>query len=173
MWDFVYGWRGEIVSVVAVLGTYSIFRFVFHQRIGRMMIGGMLLGLAIEFSTEPEWNYSLKCYIWRDVSPFVIMGWGAHMTWLVLFSEYLFKKIFGAEPGNDFRLLITDVLAGVPILTTGELLGLHVLKIWNYDACLNWHTMIPVIQYPVEAIAPMIALALGVPSVLRFWRGPR
>jgi len=173
MWDFMYAWRGEIVSVVAVAATYSAFRFVLHRSIGRMMIGGMLLGLAIEFSTEPEWTYSLKCYLWRDVSPFVIIGWGAHMTWVVLFSEWLFKKIFGTEPGNDFRLVITDVLAGVPILTTGELLGLHVLKIWKYEACLQWNTIIPGIQYPVEGIIAMVPFVMGVPSVLRFWRGPR
>jgi hypothetical protein len=171
MWDWIVAWRGEIVAVLVVVLTYSIFGLVFRKPVGRMMIGGMLLGLGIEFSTEPEWTYSLQCYVWRDVSPFVIIGWGAHMTWVVLLSEWLFRKVFRSDPDNDFRLLITDVLAGVPLLTTGELLGLHVFRIWKYETCLQWNTMIPGIQYPVEGLICMVPFVLGMPSVVRFWRG--
>jgi len=78
MWDWIVAWRGEIVAVLVVVLTYSILGLVLRKPVGRMMIGGMLLGLGIEFSTEPEWTYSLQCYVWRDVSPFVMIGWGAH-----------------------------------------------------------------------------------------------
>jgi len=129
--------------------------------------------MANEFMTEPEWTYSMRFYIWRDVLPFVIMGWGIIFAWLVTLSDELYQKLFHLDPnGSSVRyggLLLTDFIVGVPLLLGNELLGLHVLKVWKYNAILGWNIMIPVIQYPLEGLFCLIFFVLAVPNAIRFW----
>lgn len=133
------------------------------------MLAGVIIGVANEFMTEPNWTYHMRFYIWRDISPFTILGWGPMFTMLVGFSDCLYHKLFHDWPKRDWRVVLTDLIVGVPMLLGGELFGLNVLKNWEYNAILGWTTMIPVINYPLEGVMVMIFFIIAVPAVVRYW----
>ncbi len=175
MWQTIVAWRGELLTLAALLISWLVFRYRLKRNFWHMWIPGAILGLAVEFMTEPEWTYSLQCYLWRDISPFVIAGWGIVFTWLVTISDYCYRKMFGAPPGTrgprDPRLWLTDIIVGIPLFLGNELFGLHIIKIWQYNTVLRWDTMIPLIDYPLEGLVAIICFSLAVPAAVRYWKG--
>ncbi len=170
MLEFLYTWRGELVTVTTIFSTWAMFKFILKQDYWHLCLAGMLFGLATEVFTEPEWNYHLAWYIWRDVSPFTIAGWGPLMAILVANSNKLYKKLFKRDAGKDPRLILCDIIVGVPLMTAGESFGLHILKTWNYSPVLNWHINIPFLNYPLEGMVAMLFFVAIYPSAVRYWK---
>lgn len=175
MMHILYLWRGEISTIVTFIFSAYVLLRILKQPFWRMWIHGAILGLAVEVMTEPEWTYSLQVYIWRDVSPFVIAGWGIMFTWLIYFSDKLYYKIYGKpvdpKETKSNMIILFDLLLGVPLFLSNELVGLYGLKIWKYNDILQWHVMIPIINYPLEGLISLILFVAGVSSVVRYWKG--
>ena len=174
MLETLWTWRGEAAGIAALAGTWLAFRHLHWPGFWRMWTAGLLLGAAVEFMTEPEWRYDLQVYVWRDVSPFVMAGWGVMFAWVVALSDGLYRRWFGDRPGAgglDPRRKLTDLLVGVPLLLGNELLGLHVLQVWRYAGILEWNTMLPVIGYPWEGVVALVFFLLAMPAAVRYARG--
>ncbi|NTV52965.1 MAG: hypothetical protein HGA76_08150 [Candidatus Firestonebacteria bacterium] len=172
--NFLFLWRGELLTVVSLVLSWLAFRKLFNRPFWRFWTPGALLGLTIEVITEPEWTYHLQAYLYRDVSLAVIAGWGIMFSWLVFLSDLCYDRWFNsAAPGSrpGVRVMLTDTLVGVPLLLSNELFGLHVLKIWQYNDILHWDTMIPVIQYPAEGLGALVLYVVTVPAIIRWWKG--
>jgi hypothetical protein len=175
MWQIIIAWRGEILTILTWIISWILIRYWLKRTYWHLWMPGTVMGAAIEFMTEPEWNYNFQLYIWRDISPFVILGWGIVFSWVIPISDYFYQKIFKVPASTygprDPRLLMTDLLVGAPIFLTNELIGLHFLKLWTYNPILQWNNMIPVIQYPVEGLVSMFFFTLAIPASVRYWKG--
>ncbi len=175
MWTLVTAWRSELLTVLAFAFSWWFFSRMLHLSFLKTWVPGFLLGAAVEIMTEPEWTYTMQCYIWRDVSPFVMMGWGIMFSWMILFSDKLYRTFFhvtmSERAPQDPRLWLTDVLVGLPFFLGNELFGLHILKSWKYNAVLQWTTMLPGINYPLEGLVAILFFSLGLPAAVRFWKG--
>jgi len=105
----------------------------------------------------------------------VILGWGLLFAWLVFLSNGLYRRWFGAEPGSrgglDARLWLTDLVVGVPLFLGNELLGMDVLRVWQYNPVLHWTTLIPVIHYPLEGLVALVFELLALPAAVRYGLG--
>jgi hypothetical protein len=170
----LFAWRGELLTLLSLALSWLAFAKIFKRPFWRYWAPGILLGLTVEVITEPEWNYSLQLYLYRDVSVAVIAGWGIMFSWLVMLSDRLYTRWFapaspGAKPG--IKILLTDLVVGIPLLLMNELFGMHVLKIWTYSEILHWDTMIPVIQYPLEGLGALVLYVITVPAIIRWWKG--
>jgi hypothetical protein len=174
MWETIVAWRNEILSLLAWVSSWWVFKYKLKQPFFKLMLPGVLLGLAIEFMTEPEWTYFVQIYIWRDVSPFVIVSWGLMFTWLITCSDFIYQKIFETNLSllrkSIWKIRLTDLIVGIPLFVGNELLGLHVLKVWKYNPILHWDTVIPMIDYPVEAFVIIVFFIIAMPSAVRFWK---
>lgn len=164
-------WRGELLTLLALAGSWLAFRFIWRRPFWRLWLPGALVGAAVEYMTEPEWTYSLQIYLWRDISPFVIAGWGIMFSWLVLLSNRCYAALFPSGWGRLSRLghILTDLLIGLPLFLGNELFGLHVLKVWNYSPMLAWTHMIPLLHYPWEGVVAIFLYVLAIPSAIRHW----
>lgn len=171
MAEWLWAWRGELAGAAALAGTWAWFS-ARRRPFWRLWLPGALLGAAVEFMTEPEWTYDLQVYVWRDVSPMVIAGWGVIFAWLVRLSDALYRRWFpGAPAGPDPRRWLTDLAVGVPLLLGNELLGLHLLRVWRYQDLLDWHTLLPGLDYPWEGLVSLCLFVLAMPSAVRYWQG--
>lgn len=173
--NLIYLWRGELLTLIALILSAYIMIKKMKQPFWRIWLHGFILGMAVEVMTEPEWTYSLQLYLWRDVSPFVMAGWGIMFTWLITFSDKLYYKIHGEKinvsQNKSNWIIVYDVLIGVPLFLANELSGLYILKIWKYNDVLQWQTMIPIINYPLEGLISLILFIAGVSAAVRFWKG--
>ncbi len=175
MWAFITAWRSELLTLLSFVFSWWFFNRQLHLSFLKTWLPGFLLGAAVEIMTEPEWTYAMQFYIWRDVSPFVMMGWGIMFSWMLFLSDKLYGVLFkvsltGRAP-QDPRFWLTDVLVGVPFFLGNELFGLHILKSWKYNAVLQWNTMLPGIDYPLEGLVAIVFFSLGLPAAVRFWKG--
>jgi hypothetical protein len=171
---WMVAWRAELLTGMALLVSWLAIPKLFHQSFIRLWLPGLLLGLTIEVMTEPNWTYSVQCYLWRHISVAVVTGWGILFAWLVVISDFIYarwlaRSVPGTKPGP--AILLTDVLIGMPLFLMNEIFGLHILKIWRYNPILHWDTIIPVIQYPLEGLATLFLFVLTVPAVIRWWKG--
>lgn len=175
--DFLIAWRGELSGVVALVGTWVFFRCKLKQNFWILWVPGAMLGLANEFITESAWTYSLQLYVWRDVSPVVIAGWGVVFAWLVTLSDVLYRKLFGRDPGEPgaryLGLLLTDAVVGIPLLWGNEMIGLYFLQVWKYNSLLGWDSMLPFLNYPWEGLVCLILFVLAMPNTVRYWKRNR
>ncbi|MBD3242184.1 MAG: hypothetical protein GF331_16450 [Chitinivibrionales bacterium] len=48
---------------------------------------------------------------------------------------------------------------------------MNLLGLWRYLPVTNWTTMVPLIQYPLEALVGAAMFAMVLPTFVRFW-GP-
>lgn len=172
MWEWMVAWRSELLTILTLIVSWWSISRLWKKPFWATFFAGMLTGLCVEYMTEPEWTYTMQLYIWRDVSPFVIVGWGVNFTWVILLSEKVCKLFFGRQAGTrwDKRLFISDALVGVLYFLGVELIGLHVLKVWQYNAILGWNTLIPVIQYPLEGVVAILLFSLTFPWMIRYWK---
>ena len=173
MWETIVAWRGEITTTAAVLLMCLLFKLWLRQPWWRLFFGGLMLGVATEFITEPEWQYSLKVYIWRDVSPFIMVGWGVLFVWWITISDALYRVWFRAEPGGAggfWRLRLLDAMVGLPLCLANEIFGMQVLKIWTYSPILHWNLMIPILNYPLEGLLSAFLFSLYAPQAVRYWK---
>jgi hypothetical protein len=139
-----------------------------------MMLASIIFGAGIEYITEFYWNYNFNVYLYKDISLYVIVGWGYNFTLLTLFSNLLYTKLMNKEAviTDDPKILFFDSISGLIWLIPNELLGVNVLHLWSYNPEVKWNHFVPVINYPIEALIGSMLLALFVPSYIRHWRVP-
>lgn len=166
---------GEILVCSTFFPTLIITWFVFKKDVTGMLLAGMLIGLCIEFITEAYWNYSLIVYLYKDISLFVIMGWGYSFTLYLLLSGWLFRFIVRSKNvyAHDLRLLLMDIFIGPIWFLSNELLGMKGLHLWTYSECAGWTHPIPWLWgYPLEGVIGAIFLSTVMPSFVRYWAQP-
>ena len=172
MGDLLVAWRGEAFTLVVGLITWMAFKYWLRRPWGSLFWAGVVMGLANEIITEPQWQYSLKVYLWGDISPFIIAGWGFVFAWWLTAADALYRAWFHAEPGAGaggfLKLRAMDILAGLPICLLNEIIGLRILKLWVYSPWLHWDTMIPLLGYPLEGLVAMCGYLLIAPPAVRF-----
>lgn len=175
--EFLTAWRGELATVLALAGTWFFFTVRLKQNFWSYWAPGVLLGATNEIMTEPEWTYSLQLYLWRDISPAVIVGWGIIFAWLVFLSDAGYAR-WAAGRGKmvnptaeKIKVVLCDAAIGIPLLLGNEIFGLHILKVWHYNSILRWDTMIPGLNYPMEGLVALVLFVLTVPAVIRWWKG--
>ncbi len=167
--NFLYAWRGELYTLASIVSTWFAIKWIFKKNPTIYMLAGALVGLANEFMTEPLWTYHMQFYLWRDISPFTILGWGPLFAIIVLGSEALYKKLFPSSPVRNWKIILTDLMVGAPLMVAGETLGLRVLHIWEYNSVLQWHAMVPLINYPLAGLVSMAFFIMAMPAVVRYW----
>lgn len=162
----------ELSTLVAVLLIFPIFFRIFRKNIIGEFIAGVVLGIFFEIATEPVWDYHLTWYLYKDVSPIIMLGWGVSFTILVKLSDWFYKKVYHKKQVNlfDLRLFASDLIVGTTWLTAVELFGINVLHGWNYSPELGWHIMIPIINFPLEAVLALALFSLVMPTFVRHWQ---
>ena len=163
---------GEILVCSTFFPTLIIAWFAFKKDLTGMMLAGMLIGIAIEYLTEIYWVYSMKVYIWRDVSLFVIMGWGYNFTFYILLSGVLSRLLFKSKNAfaADPKFIPMDMICGPVWFLSNELWGMKGLHLWNYSKYAGWtHTIPWLFNFPSEAIIGALFLCMVMPSFVRYW----
>jgi hypothetical protein len=175
MLEVLHAWRGELVGAAVFLATWAWFHWAWRLPFWKLWWPGALLGLAIEIITEAAWTYDFRWYVWRDVSPAVIAGWGVVFAWWIVLSGRLNRLCFGTAPASPglrrWRTFLTDAAVGVPLVYANEYLGLHILGVWKYNECLRWETLIPGLNYPWEGFAALVCFVIAFPAAVRYWAG--
>ncbi len=163
--------RGEIMSAGTFVITLLVSWFVFKKDLTGMFVAAMILGVTVEWLTEAYWDYHLNVYIVRDISFFIIMGWGYSFTFFVLISNAIYKKVFHCKEVAlfDKRILIFDIIIGPLWFISNEFVAMKMLHLWDYSECARWNHIIPVLDYPFEAFIASILFALVFPSFVRYW----
>jgi len=174
--------RGEWLPIIFAVVSLSISRIKFKKNFTGLYLAGMLTGLMVEYITEAYWKYSFNVYIWKDMSLYVVLGWGFTFTFFVVISNNLFKvtlkvwsKIFGKQKPipvsvkNDPRLILFDACLGIPWFVSYELIGMYALRLWEYRDVAGWDTIVPIINYPLEGIIGAFLFGMILPSFVRFW----
>ncbi|MBD3322893.1 MAG: hypothetical protein GF350_17480 [Chitinivibrionales bacterium] len=163
---------GEWLATVAFIGTWLLFRFGIKKDITGDLIAGMIVGATVEYLTEAYWDYNLNVYIYKDISFFVVMGWGYSFTYFIFISELLYKKLFNKSSISMFdkRIILCDALVGPVWFIANEYIGMHVLNLWAYSSSAGWSTIIPVIRYPLEGLIGSVFFSITFPAFIRYWQ---
>ncbi len=163
----------EIWTYVQAPLTGWLFWKLAKRNVSGDLFAGMIVGVFVELSTEPLWDYHFHFTIYKDIPPGIIFGWGVLFTLSVYLSELLYKKMFKQVHiiPYDKRILLTDVLAAPLIALPFEKFGL-MANVWSYNySILGWSgKVIPVFNMPVEALVGYIFLMLIGPSFVRYWQ---
>jgi hypothetical protein len=161
---------GEILASGVFCATFLIGRYLFHTDLSGMLITGMLAGLLLEWTTEVYWQYHLSIYIWRDVSLYVVLGWGYNFTYLTLLSDSAYRKFRGiSRLDGSMGILLCDGLIGIVFFVANEFIGMRLLHLWDYNPIADWTHIIPFLGYPIEGVFGALLLAMVFPSFVRHW----
>ena len=165
----------EIYSYVHIPIIWFLFKRFGKKDVSGSLIAGSVIGLFLEFATEPLWIYHFKFTFYKDIAPSIVMGWGVLFTLVVEFSEKLYRVVLQERRVrmDDTRLFVFDVIAACVIAFPMETMGLK-SGVWDYNyPVLNWSWgTVPVFQMPYEALVGYMLLMLVAPSFVRRWRGP-
>jgi hypothetical protein len=145
--------------------------YCFKKDLTGMLFSGMLLGVTIEYITEIYWDYSLHVYLWRDISLFVIMGWGYNFTFYILLSGFFIRKVTKIKDDlrPDPKLILFDMFLGPVWFLSNEFLGMKVLHLWTYSKATGWTNNVSWLwNYPMEGILGAFFLCITLPSFVRF-----
>ncbi|HLD44803.1 MAG TPA: hypothetical protein VJC18_05155 [bacterium] len=163
----------EVFAYVQAPLTAFLFWRLARRNVVGDLIAGSIVGMFVEFASEPLWNYHFKLTIWKDVSPGIIMGYGVLFALAVFFSEKLYKWWFKESTIKDYdkRIFITDVLAAAWIALPLEKIGL-ITKVWDYNQdVLKWSTIyIPIVDLQLEVFVGYALLMLIAPTFVRYWQ---
>ncbi|OGS19029.1 MAG: hypothetical protein A2219_02505 [Elusimicrobia bacterium RIFOXYA2_FULL_50_26] len=163
----------EVLSYVQAPLTALLFWKLLRRNVVGDLIAGTIIGMYIEFATEPLWDYHFVVTVYKDIPPGIVLGWGVLFTLAVFVSEKLYTLIFRRNSiiEYDKRIFITDLLAaplvGLPLEKTGMLAG-----VWDYHyELLNWSgIVVPVFGMPLEALIGYGLLMLTGPTFVRYWQ---
>ncbi len=164
----------EIWSYLQILVVWAAFRKFAHRDIKGGILAGAIIGVCVEFITEPFWQYHFKITVYKDIPLSVIFAWGVMFSLVIFLSEKLycwFLKKSAIVP-YDKRVLLFDVLAGVMIGLPFETVGIKT-GIWEYRYDLlhwNWG-FIPFFHMPYEALVGYALLMVVAPTFVRYWQG--
>ena len=162
---------GEWASLLIFSCALLIARLVFKKNLTGMFLAGMILGAAVEFITEVYWDYHLNVYIWKDISLFVILGWGYSFSFFVLISNFVNRMMNSSKiiPPSNIRILLCDAALAPIWFIPNELIAMKVLHLWDYSAVSGFTQLIPWINYPLEAVIGSVALGMVMPTFIRHW----
>lgn len=156
----------------APLTAYLFWKLAKRNVVGDL-IAGTIIGMYIEFATEPLWDYHFRITIYKDIPPGIVLGWGIMFTLAVFISEELYKILFKQHSvlPYDKRIFITDVLAAPIVGLPLEKIGLWT-GVWDYHyELLNWSgIVVPVFGMPLEALIGYALLMLVAPTFVRYWQ---
>ena len=162
---------GELLSFFQFWGIIIIAATVFKKDLTGMFFASMIFGAAFEWVTEAYWDYSLKVYLWRDISLFVIIGWGYSITIFVLLSNWIFGSLT-RQKGTikiDWRIIPCDMVVGTIWFVANEFLGMKILHLWAYSKASRWTHMVPGLDYPIEGIIGTALFSVIMSAFVRFW----
>jgi hypothetical protein len=188
---------GEWTTLTIIITTLLAARFIWKRDLTGYFFAAIIFGVVIEYITEAYWIYDarfvkdmypnfkgMKVFLFpnsifhdRDLSFFIIIGWGFHLTFLTLISNWVFRKVTGqTSDAIQFApsILACDGLVGIVWLTLNEILGMK-LNLWFYDKDISkWVPSVPIpllgISLPWESILGAGLLALITPTFLRHWQ---
>lgn len=164
----------EIWSYLQVPVIAYLFWKIAKRNVVGDMIAGTLIGMYIEFATEPLWDYHFVVTIYKDIPPGIVLGWGVMFTFAVFISEKLYKFFFKQNKiiQYDKRIFITDIIAAPLVGLPLEKIGL-LTNVWDYHyELLNWSGItIPVFGMPLEALIGYALLMMIAPTFVRYWQG--
>ncbi|MFA6092251.1 MAG: hypothetical protein WCU88_01705 [Elusimicrobiota bacterium] len=164
----------EVWSYAQVPLFIYLFRRFFKRNIAGDILAGIMIGVFIEFSTEPLWLYHFKLTYYKDTPISVPLGWGVMFAQICFLSEKLYCFLLKKDriiPG-DKRIFIFDVLGGALLGFPFETIGHHA-GIWDYNYKVlgwDWGT-VPFFGMPYEALVGYMLLMLTAPSFVRQWQG--
>lgn len=164
----------EIWAYVQIPVLWYLFKRYAKRNVSGDMIAGTMIGMFIEFATEPLWDYHFKINIYKDTPLAVVMGWGVMFTLVTFFSEKLYCFVL-RKPSiapYDKRIFLFDVVAASLIAFPLETIGLK-SGIWDYRYDrLGWDWgKIPFFDMPYEALFGYCLLMLVGPTFVRYWQG--
>jgi hypothetical protein len=162
---------GEISSISVSVAMLLISWFVFKKNLTGMFLAGIMLGLSVEYLTEAYWEYYFNVFIYRDISLYVVMGWGYSFGIFILISNFIFAKLVGKKSPETFdkRIILCDAILGPLWFILHEFIGMNLLHLWKYTECSHWTHVIPIIKYPIEGVVGAILFAAILPTFVRHW----
>ncbi|OVE77927.1 hypothetical protein BVX98_01630 [bacterium F11] len=165
----------EIISYLWVPMWWYIFKRFAKRNIIGEIIAGIMIGVFLEFSTEPLWDYHFIITVYKGNTPLsVILGWGVMFAMVTFVSEKLYCWFFKQKQilAHDKRIFITDVIGGMLVGLPIEMSGLK-LGVWNYRyEVLDWNWgFLPFFNMPYEALMAYALLMLVGPTFVRYWQG--
>ena len=164
----------EVWSFAQIPLYVYLFRKWARRNIVGDIVAGTMIGLFVEFATEPLWDYHFKLTFYKDIPIAVPLGWGIMFALVVFFSEKLYLWVLRKNEiaPYDKRIFVFDLLAGVligfPLETIGKRAG-----IWDYNYdLLQWDWgQVPFFEMPYEALLGYALLMLVAPTFVRYWQG--
>ena len=163
----------EIWSYAHVPLVWYLFKRYARRDVSGSILAGALIGVFLEFSTEPLWTYHFRFTIYKDIAPSIFLGWGVLFTLVLFVSETLYKAVLRTARvrTGDKRLFVFDVAAACVIAFPMETIG-HKAGVWDYNhGVLNWSWgTVPFFEMPYEALAAYALLMLIAPTFIRRWR---
>lgn len=164
----------EIWSYLQIPVVWYLFKRLAKRNVRGDILAGIIIGIFIEFATEPLWNYHFNFTIYKDVPLGVILGWGVMFTLVTFVSEKLYLGILKRDSIKpyDKRIFLFDLLSAILIALPIETLGVK-SGVWDYNySILNWNWgNIPILNMPYEALVGYCLLMLIAPTFVRYWEG--
>ncbi|MCB4757027.1 MAG: hypothetical protein LHV69_08405 [Elusimicrobia bacterium] len=164
----------EIFTYVEIPLVWYLFKHYAKRNVLGDIIAGTIVGVLIEFITEPLWNYHFVITYFKDTPVTLPTSWGITFAIITYFSERLYCKFLEKDEVRlyDKRILVFDLVVGIPLGLLCEIIGLK-SGIWEYNYGLlkwNWGE-IPFVHMPYEALVGYALLMLSVPTFVRYWQG--
>lgn len=164
----------EIWAYVQVVLVWYLFKQFANRNVVGDMTAGVLIGLGLEFITEPLWDYHFLINYYKDTPVAVPLSWGVMFTLVVFVSEKMYCK-FMEKPAirpYDKRIFVFDLTAGLLLGMPMEMIGVKT-GIWDYRFdLLNWNWgEAPLIHMPYEALFAYALVMFSAPTFVRFWQG--
>lgn len=164
----------EIWAYVQVPLVWWLFKKYGKRNVVGELVAGSIIGVFLEFSTEPLWTYHFKFTVYKDIPPAIILGWGVLFLFVTTASEWLYKKILkkpALEP-HDKKIFLFDVVCATLIAFPMETIGLK-SGVWDYNyGILQWNWgYVPFFKMPWEAVVGYALLMLIAPTFIRYWEG--
>ncbi|MBI4052044.1 MAG: hypothetical protein HY400_06025 [Elusimicrobia bacterium] len=164
----------EIWTYLQVPVIWYLFRRFAQRNVKGEIIAGTLLGIYIEFSTEPLWQYHFQINVYKDIPLSILASWGVMFTLVSFVSEKLYCRLLKKneiEP-YDKRILLFDMLGGGLLVGfPSEIIGIYT-GIWEYRYDrLNWDWgNVPFLDMPYESLVAYSLLMLIAPTFVRYWQ---
>ena len=164
----------EIWSYAHVPLVWYLFKRFARRDVSGSIIAGAMIGVFLEFATEPLWTYHFRLTIYKDIAPSIFLGWGVLFTLVLFVSEKLYRAVLHTRRVRveDKRLFVFDVAAALLVAFPMETMG-HKAGVWTYnESVLNWDWgTVPFVRMPAEALVAYALLMLIAPTFVRRWRG--
>lgn len=133
----------EVSVVLVAAAIWCLAKFVFKTDLTEEYLLGFIFGVQWEFLTEPYWTYlpdKFNLIVWRDIPLLGLVGWGTNFTLVLLFSNWLCKKLFKLTDKElifNWRILLCDAIAVQILGSAAEWTYGVLFHCWDYN--MNFH----------------------------------